>query len=71
MKTGSYKIVKNSNDRRDYIVDFSKIKKILKFTPQISVSYGINEILEQLKKENIKENKLNQLGNYKVKRKFK
>ena len=70
MKKGSYKIVKNSNDRRDYIVDFSKLKKILKFTPQISVSYGINEILEQLKKGNIKENKLNQLGNYKVKRKF-
>jgi nucleoside-diphosphate-sugar epimerase len=70
MKKGSYKIVKNSNDRRDYIVDFSKIKKILKFTPKISVGYGINEILDKLKKREIKKNKLDQLGNYKIKKKF-
>ena len=70
MKKGSYKIVKNSKDRRNYIVDFSKIKKILKFTPKLSVSYGINEIIKQLKKENVEKNKLNQLGNYKIKRKF-
>ena len=70
MKKGSYKIVKNSKDRRNYIVDFSKIKKKLKFTPKLSVSYGINEIIKNLKKESISRNKLDQLGNYKIKKKF-
>jgi|TARA_Y100000389_G_scaffold126223_1_gene123588 nucleoside-diphosphate-sugar epimerase len=70
MKKGSYEIVKNSKDRRNYVVNFSKIKKILKFTPKLSISYGIGEIIQQLKKENIKKSELNQLGNYKIKRKF-
>ena len=70
MKKGSYKIVKNSKDRRNYIVNFSKIKKILNFTPKLTVSYGISEIIAQLKKKSIKESKLNQFGNYKIKKKF-
>ncbi len=70
MKKGSYKIVKNSKDRRNYIVNFSKIKKILNFTPKLTVSYGISEIIEQLKKRSIKESKLDQLGNFKIKKKF-
>ena len=70
MKKGNYQIVKDSNDRRNYIVNFSKIKKILRFSPKLSISYGINEILSQFKKRNIKLNEVNKLGNYIVKKKF-
>ena len=70
MKKGNYQIVKDSNDRRNYIVNFSKIKKILRFSPKLSISYGINEILSQFKKRNIKLNEVNKLGNYTVKKKF-
>lgn len=68
MKKGNYEIVKNSKDRRNYIVNFSKIKKILKFTPQLSISYGINEILSEFRKKNIDKSKIFQFGNYKVKK---
>ena len=70
MKKGKYQIVKNSKDRRNYIVNFSKIKKILKFSPKLSISYGITEILSQFKKRNIKLSEINKLGNYRVSKKF-
>ena len=70
MKKGNYRIVKDSNDRRNYVVNFSKIKKILKFSPKLSISYGINEILSQFKKKKLKLNEVNKLGNYTVKKKF-
>lgn len=62
----NYEIVKTKNDPRNYIVNFDKIKKILKIKKFISVEYGILEIIKYLKKKNSL-NKNFQLGNYKVK----
>ena len=36
-------------DRRNYRVSFGKIKKILKFEPEITVKDGIKEISDALK----------------------
>ena len=43
----------DKEDKRDYIVEFGKINKELDFTTDYSVEYGINEMLEVLKKENM------------------
>ena len=70
MRKGKFEIVKDSKDRRNYVVNFTKIKKVLNFRPNISVSYGISEILDQFKRKNIKLKDVNKLGNYVVKNKF-
>jgi len=46
------KIVINNNikDKRNYKVDFSKIKKLLKFKSKYNVNYGVLEIINFLKK---------------------
>ena len=46
------KIVINKNviDKRNYKVDFSKIKQVLKFKSRYNINYGISEILNSLKK---------------------
>jgi nucleoside-diphosphate-sugar epimerase len=70
----SLKIVINKNvkDKRNYKVDFEKIKKVLKFRPKYSVNYGISEIINFLKKnidskldENVNNKKF---GNYLIKK---
>jgi hypothetical protein len=40
------KYVKRTEDPRDYRVEFSKIKKILGFTPIVTVPDGIREVRE-------------------------
>ena len=42
-------------DRRNYRVSFGKIKKILKFEPEITVKDGIKEISDALKSRKIKD----------------
>jgi len=49
-KTLKVVINKNVNDKRNYKVDFSKIKKVLKFKPKYSIDYGVLEIINFLKK---------------------
>jgi nucleoside-diphosphate-sugar epimerase len=70
----SLKIVINKNvkDKRNYKVDFRKIKKVLKFRPKYSVNYGVSEIINFLKKnvdskldENVNNKKF---GNYLIKK---
>ena len=61
-------IKKNSTDPRDYRVNFSKVKKVYKFTPKFSVENGIVEILKVIKigkYKNLHKYK-DQLGNYKI-----
>ena len=54
-------------DPRNYKVDFTKVYKILKFKPKYSVKYGIDEVLNALKKNKIKNiNSKNIFGNYKI-----
>ena len=50
---GKIKFLKKSKDKRNYIVDFSKVKKMLKFKPKYSVEYGIKEIFNKIRKENL------------------
>jgi len=61
-------IKKNSDDPRNYKVDFSKVKKIYGFTPKISIEKGIKELIYQIKKKKL--TNLNyykdKLGNYKI-----
>lgn len=42
--------VVGGNDPRNYIVDFSKVKNKLNFTPTVTVNSGIKEIIEYLEK---------------------
>jgi len=42
--------VVGGNDPRNYIVDFSKVKNTLNFTPTVTVNSGIKEIIEYLEK---------------------
>ena len=54
--------LKKSQDKRNYVVDFSKVKKLLKFKPQFSIEFGIREILSKIKTKPSFES----LGNYKI-----
>lgn len=42
--------VVGGNDPRNYIVDFSKVKNTLNFTPTVTVNSGVKEIIEYLEK---------------------
>ncbi len=58
--------LRNSNDKRNYRVDFSKIEKKLSFQTKYSIEYGIDEILNFLK-DGFFDKKLvnkNEYGNY-------
>ena len=65
-------INKNVKDKRNYKVDFGKIKKVLKFKSKYNVNYGILEIINFLKKK--KNSKLygsvnnKNFGNYLIKK---
>jgi nucleoside-diphosphate-sugar epimerase len=61
-------INKNVKDKRNYKVDFGKIKRVLKFKSKYNLNYGVSEIITFLKKN--KESKLHKninnknFGNY-------
>lgn len=59
-------MLKKSLDKRNYVVDFSKVKNLLNFEPKYSIEYGINEILKNLKLEKNKNLKYSTFGNYKI-----
>ena len=64
---GKIIIVKQSKDKRNYKVDFTKVEKVLNFKCLYGLDYGIKSILSNLKRQNktsLKKNFL--LGNYKV-----
>jgi len=71
MGKGSYKILKDSKDKRNYKVDFSKIKKTLNFSTKYDLKYGIKEIVNSLKKNKITMKKTDYMGNYEIIRKKK
>ena len=54
--------------KENYVVDFTKVKRVIKFSPKYSLNYGINEIIKNLKKKKIINlNKyFDKLGNYKI-----
>ena len=67
-------INKNVKDKRNYKVDFGKIRKVLKFRSKYNVNYGVSEIINFLKKN--KNSKLyndvynNNFGNYLIKKSY-
>jgi len=63
---GKIKYLKKSQDKRNYVVDFSKVNKILKFNPKYSVEYGINEILKKIRKDKVNYKSYEKFGNYKI-----
>ena len=68
LKIGKITFQENSNDPRNYKVNFNKIKKIIKFQPTYSVDYGIKEIVKYLNKYFIKrKNHTKKMGNYLIK----
>lgn len=53
-------------DKRNYKVDFSKIKKIVNFFPKYTIKYGVMELLDLLQKRKIyRSEKTSTLGWYK------
>ena len=58
---------KHGFDRRNYKVDFSKIKKRLNFDAKYSVNFGIKEIINNLKEKKILRKKLNIFENKVIK----
>ena len=69
MKKGSYKILKDSKDKRNYKVDFSKIKKTVNFLTKYDLKYGISEMVNSLKKNKVTIKKTDSMGNYEIIRK--
>jgi len=63
------KFLEKSIDKRNYKVDFSKVKKTLNFKTNFSIDDGIDEIIEYLKNFDLKifETKKYLFGNYEIK----
>lgn len=59
-----YKFLNNSEDQRNYIVNFSKIRDQINFIPEYSIADGIEEILNYLSLGNHDFSKKNEFGNY-------
>ena len=64
---GKVFFVKSDVDPRDYRVNFSKVKRVLKFKPKYSLNYGIKEIIKQIKSNKYNLSKKNFHGNYLIK----
>ena len=61
---GKVKYLEKGFDKRNYIVDFSKVNLILGFKASYSVQKGIEEIIAEIKKGTYDFRKENQYGNY-------
>lgn len=62
------KYEKNGVDKRNYFVDFSKIKKILNFDTLYDIEYGIDEIVNQFNKKKFNDylSNQNKYGNFNI-----
>jgi nucleoside-diphosphate-sugar epimerase len=67
-KKTNIEYVSGDKDKRNYVVDFTKVKRVIKFSPKYSLNYGINEIIKNLKRKRfVNLNKyFDKLGNYKI-----
>ena len=66
--SGKVKYKDFGSDPRNYIVDFSKVRNTLNFTPKFSIEMGIDEILKEINKGNLDavDNNKNFHGNYEI-----
>jgi len=58
---------KNDVDKRNYKVNFNKVKKELNFSTKYSVQYGIKEIVQAIKDGLFKNIEIENFGNYNIK----
>ena len=63
-----YKLVENDVDKRDYIVNFKKIRDHLNFVPNYSIKYGVLEIIDYIKNNKSLLQDKTLFGNYELKR---
>ena len=64
--TQNISYVKGGSDPRNYRVNFSKVKNTLNFIPKYDVEYGIKEIINFLKNNNMNNTNPNTLGNFEI-----
>jgi nucleoside-diphosphate-sugar epimerase len=67
LPNSKFVFLKNDVDKRNYKVDFSKVKKELNFSTKYSVQYGVEEIIKSVKSGLFKDSNLEEFGNYKIK----
>lgn len=70
IKIKNINFIEKKTDYRNYKVNFTKMKKKLKFIPKYSVDYGIKEIITAMKKNKYLKLKYSDdfFGNYKIKK---
>lgn len=61
---GKVKYLEKGFDRRNYIVDFSKVSSVLGFKPKYTIKKGIEEIILEIKKNKFNFENKNFYGNY-------
>ena len=61
---GKVKYLEKGFDRRNYIVDFSKVNSVLGFKPKYTIKKGIEEIIIEIKKNTFNFENKNFYGNY-------
>lgn len=61
---GKVRYLEKGFDKRNYIVDFSKVNSVLGFKPKYSVKKGIEELISEIKKNTFNFKSKNQFGNY-------
>ena len=61
---GKVRYLEKGVDRRNYIVDFSKVNSVLGFKPRYTILKGVEEIISEIKKNTYDFKIKNQYGNY-------
>ena len=61
---GRVKYLEKGFDRRNYIVDFSKVNSVLGFKPKYTIKKGVEEIIIEIKKNTFNFENKNFYGNY-------
>ena len=64
---GNVKYLQKGVDKRNYIVDFSKVNSVLGFKPKYTIKKGIEELIEEINKNTFDFKNNNQFGNYTIK----
>ena len=64
--TQNISYVKGGSDPRNYKVNFSKVKNTLNFIQKYDFEYGIKEIINFLKNNNMNNTNPNTLGNFEI-----
>jgi nucleoside-diphosphate-sugar epimerase len=65
-KTTNIEIIKTITDKRNYHIDFTKIKNVLKFDTTYTISTGSKNLLNKIKKNKMLRKNLKRYSNFKV-----